>query len=469
MKLFATAAQRQNAQAVRSRETGTWRKRITPVRLAAAIMHPGVAASICFLAIVQVAAICVQLPGVSKRWDFSIYYLSAVAIREGLNPYTTDFRRLGAPLGLETDDIPHATDPPTFLMLIRPLAFMPERTAFYAWVGLNAVSLALALLLLSQSSALEPRVMLVLAALAVAYPPVYFHFIFAQSKILILLLLVVIIRMMDRGRDRAAGLFLALAGLVRIFPLLLIGYVAIQRRWRMLGWTLGGLALGITITLMAFGLHYSLSFVTGAQLLSQLHWLRNHWATNISVRGAVSRLVWLITGQKNGAGPDQVRSLVVFAADALLLGITVWATLRYPPGEDPDWRVLSMWIVASVLLSPTAWNHYMVLFFIPFGQLAIAGTHSRASARAEWMAIMSYIVVLPWELMLLPTPIIRANFGPKWGDWFWAAVFEQWTVSALLAYLATFWFTVDMQWRANQAEPSEADVPAFGKAAPAGH
>ena len=74
-----------------------------------------------------------------------------------------------------------------------------------------------------------------------------------------------------------------------------------------------------------------------------------------------------------------------------LFGLTVAATVRLK-GTDPDWRALGMWIVASVLLSPIAWIYYMVLFFIPFVQLAAAG--SSGSRRAQGTAVLSYVLML---------------------------------------------------------------------------
>jgi hypothetical protein len=53
-----------------------------------------------------------------RNFDFSIYYASALALHENLDPYTTDLESVGGGLGLEIDPIHYATDPPTFLLMI---------------------------------------------------------------------------------------------------------------------------------------------------------------------------------------------------------------------------------------------------------------------------------------------------------------------------------------------------------------
>jgi hypothetical protein len=73
-----------------------------------------------------------QLPSRITQFDFSIYYASALALHENLDPYTIDLESLGGGLGLEIDPIHYATDPPTFLLMIEPLALMPLRRAFRA-------------------------------------------------------------------------------------------------------------------------------------------------------------------------------------------------------------------------------------------------------------------------------------------------------------------------------------------------
>ncbi len=52
--------------------------------------------------------------------DFSFYYTSALAMRKGLNPYTTNVMQLASRLGLHINGVPYGNDPPTFLLCFEP-------------------------------------------------------------------------------------------------------------------------------------------------------------------------------------------------------------------------------------------------------------------------------------------------------------------------------------------------------------
>ncbi len=409
-------------------------------------------------AILQGLSIIVQLPGRVTRWDFSIYYLSATALRDGLNPYTADFNALGGQLGLDAGPIGHATDPPTFLLLISPLARIPERAAYDVWLGLNTFLLGAAfILLLGGSSGLTTRGRLAITALVVLYPPLGWHYLFAQSKIPILMLLVLMMRAMERGWNRAAGIFLALAGLLRIFPLLLIVYLALQRRWRVLAWTCVGLGSGGLVTLAIFGIRNSLSFTDGVALtfghLSQARHI------DIAIEAIISRVFWFTMGQQLTPTVDLIRRLTIAGVDAAFLGITIWATFKLKPGDDPDWRGFSLWIVASVLLSPTAWPHYMVLFLIPFSQIIYASIRSRIDSPAQWLALASYSLTVVTLMFMPPPHAIISYLGYRQAYRLYEMALELYGVATIVLYMATLSFTLNATNIDDKT--SRTDIPLF--------
>lgn len=310
---------------------------------------------------------------------------------------------------------------------------MPERAAFYTWEAINAACLAVALVILLAASGLEPGSLLVLLALSILYPPVEWHFLCGQSNLPVLLLLAMCMRLMERGRDGAAGFCLAFAGLLRIFPLVLIGYLASAQRWRTLTWTLAWLAAGVLITTGLLGIRTFLSFANGLALVTDLHWL-TLWQ-NIGLRAAISRCFWLLSGPRPEPEIELLRRIAVVVAAVWLLMVTILATLKLEQGKDPDWRAFGLWVVASVLLSPTSWVHYMVLFFIPFAQIVTA-CHANVSIRTQWAAILSYLAIV--LVRSFPWPA-----GQNLPAWSAIAVAIGCFGSAVAAYLAAYWFTVD--------------------------
>ena len=104
---------------------------ITGAGLAATLTRPHMVVIIWLGVIFHSMALIHQLPSRITQFDFSIYYASALALHENLDPYTTDLESVGGGLGFEIDPIHYATDPPTFLLMIEPLARMPLRRAFW--------------------------------------------------------------------------------------------------------------------------------------------------------------------------------------------------------------------------------------------------------------------------------------------------------------------------------------------------
>ena len=130
---------------------------------------------------------------------------------------------------------------------------------------------------------------------------------------------------------------------------------------------------------------------------------------------------------------------------------TVRATHRVKPREDTDSRAFSLWVMTSVLLSPTAWVHYLVMALIPFALIADAVNRGRTSHRALWIAVASYIVVS------LSTSG-RAFFGPHATSPIAIAVDECAFLSLLMVYVSAYWFVTD---RGDAASDRAVQQPGF--------
>lgn len=384
------------------------------------------------------------MPARSNRWDFSIYYLSGLVLREGHNPYTTDFRPLADKLGLEAGVIQHATDPPTYLLAIEPLSLMRPLPAYLVWTGINAAMLTVSVaLLLGGSSGLSARAKWALVALAILYYPVANHFEYSQSKIPILLLLVLMMRFMEKEMDRAAGLCLAIASLLRIFPLLLVAYLFFQRRWRVLEYTVLGLVVGGLATVAIFGPGNSLAFVEGVRFNTQVVMLDR--TANISLNAFVGRLFWDVLTTHLTPAAELARQAVALFAAMVLVALTARQSLRFRPGDDPDWRLFSLWVVLSVMLSPTAWVHYMVIILILFASIARAAARGRLSPSIEWLALLSYVAVFSANL---PLVFKVGQSSPHYLFWIMIAIEECCFISLLIAYIAALRLCAD--WRPDR-------------------
>lgn len=200
------------------------RRPVTAGGLAAALTQRGIIALVWIGVALHVAILIHQAAARQTQWDFSHYYVSALAMREGLNPYLTDLRPLGARLGLE--GINRSNYPPAFILSFEPLTLLTPHTAWLTWLILNLAALATTIVwLLEPWRDLGKRRILVIAALALLYPPVSTSIFYSQTQILLLLMLVIVMRELASGCDVAAGLVLGFTGLLKIFPLIMAGYL----------------------------------------------------------------------------------------------------------------------------------------------------------------------------------------------------------------------------------------------------
>ncbi len=411
-------------------------------RIAAAMRQPAILAVIWIFALLVLIGTLTRMPGQWHRRDFSNYYESAWAMRHGIDPYSTNLTPIGVQLGLETNWLVHASETPPFLLCFEPLTRMRPRVAFWIWIAINFSALAIAMyLLLVRRRGLSGRTALLLAGLMLMSAPVNLNFYWGQSQLIVLALMVAAMRAMERERDGAAGLLIAAAALLRAYPLLLVGYFVIRRKWRAVIFATAGIAAGGFATLAILGLPQTLGFIHGALWLTDYRVVTR--VDNLSLGPFVSRMFWSLTGTAPGSSADWIRRAAIAAADVVVLGLTIRATLAVSYRRDPDWRIYSLWIATAVMLTPVGWHHYLVLLAIPFVQMVASASEDRSSSRAIWMAAMAYflsaISLRAFSRFMVPPPTAFQLAVP----WLVRALEETSFVALLTGYIAAYWFATD--------------------------
>jgi hypothetical protein len=151
--------------------------------------------------------------------------------------------------------------PPTFAVLVRPLAWLPLsfNGVFLVWDALMLVLLAASVLLAVSAAGqrLSPPLLLILAVGVSSTYPVIDSLIQGQADILILFLLSLSLWLITRARWTASALPLCAAALLKLTPLLCLPVLAVQRRWRWLvafaAWT--AVLLGFSVWQVGWNLH----------------------------------------------------------------------------------------------------------------------------------------------------------------------------------------------------------------------
>src|SRR5260370_7430075 len=161
--------------------------------------------------------------------DFSFYYTSALAMRKGLNPYTTNVMQLASRLGLHINGVPYGNDPPTFLLCFEPLTLLPPKLSYWVWIACDIVALFLSLFTLLTGRKILGRSKWAIIALIALYPPIAIHFSVASSKVFLLLCFALMMRCLEAENEIIAGFCLAMAVVLRGYPLLPAGYLICRR------------------------------------------------------------------------------------------------------------------------------------------------------------------------------------------------------------------------------------------------
>jgi hypothetical protein len=427
--------------------------------------QPAILTVVWICALLMTIGTLAKLPG---RWhgrDFSDKYESAWALRNGIDPYPTDLTPIARRLGLETGGLIHASDTPAFLLCFEPLTLVSPARAFWIWTSINFLALAIAMyLLLVNRRGLSARTAWLLAGLILMSAPVSLNFYWGQSQLIVLLLMACAMRAMERGRDGAAGLIVAAAALLRAYPVLLVGYFIVRRKWRSVAFATAGIAAGALVTIAALGFAQTLSYVHGASWVTGYSMMNR--VDNLSLGPFVTRMFWAATGESPGSSAEWIRRAGVVAADLIVLGITIRATLAEANDGDRDWRGYSLWVATAIMLSPVGWHHYLVLLTIPFVQIVASTENGRSSSRALWMAAICYLLtpisLVAFNRFLMPPPTSLQLAFP----WLARLLEETGFVALLTGYVAAYWFATDRRTPAFATRDATEPAPSAAIANP---
>lgn len=332
-----------------------------------------------------------EWPVLHQDRDFPWYYLTARKLWQGQDFYQ-GLREAAHSLGISDYFIDYAVAPPTFALAVAPLALFPYPVAWGIWQCLSLVALGWALTLIAREvrPPFSPPLWIVLGCLVLLFPPLSFHLLYAHTELFILLLLTGAWVSLRRGKEVPAGLLLALAGVLRLYPLFFLFLLFQRRAWKAL---LAALVGGLGLVLLA-------GLVAGpASYLRYLEVLRRDISTfyplwgNASIWGSVHKAAALWPSLE---GLAWLRDGLAAALSLGLLGGTLaltWKDAHLPASLD---RHFALFTAVVLLVSPLSWVYYQVLLYLPFLLLLAAWRGGRLSR------LIRYVVVAAWVLTFAP-------------------------------------------------------------------
>jgi len=311
------------------------------------------------------------LPSRAVANDFAHYYISGRLLLSGSDVYSTSLQPEYQRWGFHyTHIIPTATNPPLLVTIFAPFAALPPRAAFWAWVGLEILSLAGVLVLISRltASSLSARARRLVCAGIIASAPVYWHFVFSQCQLLIAVIILIAYACLRSGRPIAACLAITTAAWLKFFPAVMVPWFL----WRAsrepkVRWKCVGVALVWSVVLVvATGLeHWKQFWLNAVPVLEAWAEWQRHF--NFTVPSFVKNTGWSL----HGFDPEwsglhvwaQIGAVVGIALIALTYGVIWWKGRgKADPDIECEFCLLSIVMLAGIA---EGWGHYFVLLAFP--------------------------------------------------------------------------------------------------------
>jgi hypothetical protein len=346
----------------------------------------------------------------AQQGDFAAFYTGAAIARSGDFHHLHDAARQTAIERVIVPQRPDATffvRPDIYAALLTPLALLPFRAAFAAWIA--AQMLVLAACCWWAGRRFGPDAL----PLAGLFPLTVMSAAFGQDAVFYLGVLVAAWWLHERGRPLQSGLVLGLVLLKPHLAFLLPVAMLMQRRWRMLG----GFAL--TAAAEAVGT-FALAGPSGvASYLRFLHdragYLSPHPERMLNTASVLLNL-----------------GCTSAAAGVLLLLVAGAAILLAMMG--PWWRALSAAVIGALVIAPHTIPYDAAWAILPAWLAYFCSRHPAVRAAA-----VLFFIPVPWLLQLLDKP---------------------WTIAPALVVLALL---LAMAWEGIcEARPVVVALPAQG-------
>ncbi|MDP8905858.1 MAG: DUF2029 domain-containing protein [Chloroflexota bacterium] len=328
-----------------------------------------------------VAALYISRTNVAWGYDYAAYHAAAQRILETGTPYQPEtlagpFRP--GPLGLYLYSPPPA-------VFFTPLTGLPRETATLVWLALRLAILGLTCALMPVSW----PVRLFMFGIAGLSWPVVRDSVLGNISLVVTFFAVLGWRFLDRP---AGGAAVAAAVALRPTMALVLGWWLIRGHWRPL---VGFLAAGVAMLLL------TLPFVGLSGWLDYVAVLRNvsfeGVVRNLSLGGFATSLGW----PPWAAGVAQAAGYAA-AINAVLLSLRRDRELSYV-----------VTVVATLLLSPLLWDHYLTHLLVPAAFLVARGQWWGAGVPMLcWLPETTFPLV---ALVALVAPFLAPDRGERAG------------------------------------------------------
>jgi len=300
--------------------------------------------------------------------DFKYYYLALQTFIHGGNPYARSFFAF-----------PY---PPVALLFILPFSYLPLLIAgkIFVFISFIALILSISLLLrLFKVSLLSPLGMVVFI-LAFNFFPTKFSLASGQLNTIVLLLTCGFLYSFKMKRNYFAGMLLAMATALKLYPFLVIPYLLIQKKWKMLI-ALIATYLILSIIVLVFIPLPIISTYFSKILPQYLHVGGGGGYYDQSFSAFIAR-----TFSKTNA------ALISHFVGGLIIIITILLTL-YKRSKVSPLLIICLILIFNVIFSNFAWQHHFIWLLMPLIIVLLKGLKSNINLSFYIFLGISYLLL----------------------------------------------------------------------------
>lgn len=303
-----------------------------------------------------------------QQSDFCQDYTAAQRLTRGIPVYVS----LHCWAGFQPSALQYDAHPPFSILLVWPLGLLPSTPAGVLWgLGLLAAYLLSGWLLLRALGWRSLRSLTLFVLGSVFWQALTLDIGEQNFGQLLTFLLVGSWLLERRGRVGRAGVLLGLAGLLKVWPAVLLLLALVQGKWRV-AWS-GALTLvgGTLVSLAVLGPGAYAAYL-GPVRANEVYWMPKD--ANISLVGALTRLFvgypapsLPLPALIHGPGLQQVAPLAEGVAGLLALGVLflLWRVWRSAPGEVTGALSLGIMVTVLLLTFPLTWFWEAIALILP--------------------------------------------------------------------------------------------------------
>ncbi len=364
--------------------------------------------------------------------DFYKFYQSVRFYFDGQNIYSNIIRPLKPIEALSLHHtlprliLPSDLNPPFFIMLLTPFAWLSYGHALLCWSVITFCCSVLGILLSLKSypeAWQNPNIRWYALAGLLIYFPVYANFFLGQlGSILLLITAAAWLQCRKKSYD-IAGILLGFAFSLKLFYGLFLIFFLIRRKWRTLFIMITTYVSCSFAAFVFFGLsNYKHYLYT----LNHIRWFAGSW--NASLYGFLIRLFGtghegnhpIINYPSLGQPFYHIISIIILVYFVYQIHKSYQNEMRvadYNPRDELDWQ-FSLTLVVMLLLSPLAWLYYFTLLIIPFITI-IRLIHKLRHFNFNFCLLIVILLLSGTpNYYRLPTEMVKLSMAITWANYY---------------------------------------------------